>query len=942
MAKLKQLITVGLLLLLWACSAQNPISKQEVSEQPVTKQSTTSKSLGDLAGLETDYSAHWLTPDILLSKQAAKRAKLISSSSGRIDDTSEFDQQFELSPIATPEWVAQQYPHLAEFSAYQVIVPSDKLHSLLKDQLAMVSLDDSGSPVHLAYLQTANLLDQLFTAGADDADEFAEFGAVIKSDLTQFSLWAPTARSVKVRLFNQDKAPIESGIVNLTLNKKTGIWQGLTSHAPQGTYYLYQVQLYHPASKSIETLRVTDPYSHSLSTNSAYSQVVDLASAQTQPSDWHNQLIAELKSPEELVLYELHIRDFSANDNSLSEPTAAGKYAAFSENSSDGIMHLKALRKAGLNTIHLLPTFDLSTINEQPNEVILLSEKINIICSKLPQFSLCPEPQWANQTLATYLSSLDPLSADAQAVVEQIRTLDAYNWGYDPFHFSVPEGSYANDPDGIARIIEFRTMIQRLHELGFRVVMDVVYNHTYAAGLNNKSVFDKIVPNYYYRLNPVSGSIERSTCCENTATEQAMMAKLMTDSLVMWAKHYKIDGFRFDLMGHQPKSVMLAAREAVRQVDLDTYFYGEGWNFGEVANNTRFIQATQAEMAGSEIGTYTDRLRDAVRGGSSFVSGDEIRIGQGIGNGLLFIPNELHTEQNQQASLDEFMLSMDQIRVGLTGNLADYFLQNAQGEWVKGKDINYGGAPTGYALDPADTINYVSKHDNQTLWDNNQYRIANEVSTEDRVRMQILSLGFPIMAQGIPFIHMGSELLRSKSFLRDSYDFGDWFNKVDFSKQSNNYHVGLPPAEKDQANWDVIKRLLSNNEGRDEVTSEHIQHASDVFMDLLSIRTGSPLFSLNSAEQIIRQLYFNNTGPQQQKGLIVMGIDDPNDLDPKVEQIMVIFNTTAQTQMFAYPDAKSYHLHPIQQQGADPIVKNAKANDTGFTVPALTLAIFIQ
>jgi len=164
--------------------------------------------------------------------------------------------------------------------------------------------------------------------------------------------------------------------------------------------------------------------------------------------------------------------------------------------------------------------------------------------------------------------------------------------------------------------------------------MDVVYNHTHQARLERTSVLDKIVPNYYQRLHPISGAIEQSTCCDNTATENTMMAKLMIDSLVTWARDYKIDGFRFDLMAHQPKNTMLSAREAVRKVDADTYFYGEGWNFGEVANNQRFVQASQLELSGTEIGTFTDRLRDAVRGGAFSASAEDIRKSQGIGSGL--------------------------------------------------------------------------------------------------------------------------------------------------------------------------------------------------------------------------------------------------------------------------------------------------------------------
>ncbi|MBU3059583.1 MAG: DUF3372 domain-containing protein, partial [Pseudomonas indica] len=179
----------------------------------------------------------------------------------------------------------------------------------------------------------------------------------------------------------------------------------------------------------------------------------------------------------------------------------------------------------------------------------------------------------------------------------------------------VPEGSYASDAEGVRRIREFRRMVQALADMGLSTVMDVVYNHTHAAGLADQSVLDKLVPGYYHRRDPVTGAVERSTCCENTASEHFMMEKLMTDSLVVWARHYKIGGFRFDLMGHHMRTNLLNALQAVRKVDPDIYFYGEGWNFGEVAGNARGINATQRNMAGTGIGTFNDRQRDAVRGG---------------------------------------------------------------------------------------------------------------------------------------------------------------------------------------------------------------------------------------------------------------------------------------------------------------------------------------
>jgi len=430
------------------------------------------------------------------------------------------------------------------------------------------------------------------------------------------------------------------------------------------------------------------------------------------------------------------------------------------------------------------------------------------------------------------------------------------------------------------------------------------------------------------------------------------MAKLMTDSLVVWARDYKIDGFRFDLMGHQPKDAMLAAREAVRQVDSDTYFYGEGWNFGEVASNSQFIQASQLELGGSEIGTFSDRLRDAVRGG-----GNNTRDSQGIGNGLLTFPNNKQPSNNQdQTKMQaEYNLRMDQLRIGLAGNLINFPLTIVNGEIILGKDIAYGDQPTGYALDPADTINYVSKHDNQTLWDNSQYRLPFDVSTEDRVRMHVQSLSFALFAQGIPFIHMGSEFMRSKSFLRDSYDYGDWFNRVDFSKQNNFYNVGLPPAEKDQANWPLIKEVLDGNQERDHVNTEQIQRSSNAFIEMLAIRMSSPLFRLTTEQSIIDKVSFLNVAKseqgvgkntEQQTGLLVMKIDDTQGqaVDSKYQSLLVIFNTSDNTQTFISDSlsTQGYQLHPIQRTGSDDVVKLSEVTAEGFIVPPLSSVVFVK
>ena len=875
-----------------------------------------------------DYAAHWVSQNTLLLNRAVDKAWLLSSSSASIDDKSA-EQHIALTPVDVPEAIKTQYPHLAQFHGYRVNVSAKEAKQLLKQQLAVATslnaqsgsnVDTStdantntgnmGNVAHLSYVQHYGVLDDLYTSGNNDADEL-RYGAMVDDAARSvtFRVWAPLAKQAYVVLYDTNKTRIKR--MALKEDSASGAWSLTTHVAAPGQYYRYELHQYHYASKQNEVIEVTDPYSLSLSRNSLYSQVVDLKADASAPKGWFAHQAPALASPESQIIYETHIRDFSAAETALSNEAYRGKYKAFLETKSHGGKHLAALRAAGLNTIHLLPTYDIGTVNEDPNQVIHLSDTLGKACALVPDLSLCHEKASYQTSLEEMLQRFDSTSASAQGVIEQIREHDPYNWGYDPYHYTVPEGSYAVDPEGVKRIIEFREMVQALHEQGFRVVMDVVYNHTYEAGLEPKSVLDKVVPQYYHRLNPISGSIEQSTCCDNTATEHRMMAKLMIDSLVVWAEDYKIDGFRFDLMGHQPKSAMLAAREAVRAVDEDTYFYGEGWNFGEVANHAQFEQASQTALAGSEIGTFTDRLRDAVRGGSSFVNGHALRQGQGLGNGLKVYSNELQAELGETAVQQEYLLSMEQASVGLAGNLANYPLARADGTTVLGKAVPYGGAPTGYALDPADTINYVSKHDNQTLWDNNQYRMPLDATPEERAAFQLVSLAFPLYAQGIPFLHMGSELLRSKSYLRDSYDYGDWFNRVDYSMKSNNAKKGLPPSVKDKANWALIRELEQNSKGNDNVDTALIQSTRDRFFDMLKVRSSSPLFSLQTQDDILARVKFHHGAKKD--GLIVMSIDDSvplENIDSKVEQILIIFNLNREAVTLPVKGVNRYQMHP--------------------------------
>ena len=249
------------------------------------------------------------------------------------------------------------------------------------------------------------------------------------------------------------------------------------------------------------------------------------------------------------------------------------------------------------------------------------------------------------------------------------------------------------------------------------------------AGRIAKSVLDKVVPGYYYRLD-TEGNVTTSTCCQNTATENRMMEKLMIDSVVTWAREYKVDGFRFDLMGHHMLSNMQAVRAALDALTLEKdgvdgksiYIYGEGWDFGEVANNARGVNATQLNIGGTGIGVFNDRLRDGVRGGNPF---DDPRL-QGFSTGLVLDPNavEVRTPEAQEEKLLDYT---NWIKIGMAGNLSAYTIVKANGEIVDGAHISYGGMPAGYTLDPQENIVYVSAHDNETLFDAIQLKASAEI-----------------------------------------------------------------------------------------------------------------------------------------------------------------------------------------------------------------------
>jgi pullulanase-type alpha-1,6-glucosidase len=514
----------------------------------------------------------------------------------------------------------------------------------------------------------------------------------------------------------------------------------------------------------------------------------------------------------------------------------------------------------------------------------------------------------------------------------------------------VPEGSYATDPDGSARTLQFRQMVKALNKADLRVVMDVVYNHTNASGEAPKSVLDRIVPGYYHRLN-LEGAVETSTCCQNTATEHAMMEKLMVDSVVTWAKQYKVDGFRFDLMGHHSKANMLAVRDALDELTpakdgvdgKSIYLYGEGWNFGEVADNARFEQATQANMAGTGIGTFNDRLRDAVRGGGPFDGDPGI---QGFGSGLYVDPNGNPANGTPRQQHDRLLLYQDQIKVGLTGNLEDYRLVDRNGNVVTGAEVDYNGSPAGYNDDPQEAITYVEAHDNETLFDAYAAKLPTTTSKAQRARAQIVALSTIVLGQGIPFVHAGSDLLRSKSMDKNSFNSGDWFNRLFWDHSDNGFGAGLPPAADNGSRYPYLTPLLANPAIKP--TPAEIDWTDERFRELLEIRDSSRLFRIGDADGIQQRLSFANGGPTQVPGLIVMKLSDAPapDLDRHTESIVVIFNASPETKFWTEAGlrGKHYKLHTVQRHSDDELTTEAQFDRThgSFRVPPRTTAVFVE
>jgi pullulanase len=864
----------------------------------------------------TDARAVWLNKQLLKWPRVAAGAgavKLYHSATGQIlapkdgkvtgaDGSITLDSFTGTVPTATAtrfKWV--------EPGAVLAVKDADlaRLPTLHKSQLVLVQENAAGDVQNATTAQVAGALDDLYAA----AEAVTDLGVTVASSSTRFKLWAPTAQ--KVLVFTYDTATGGATTVDeMVQDSATGVWAATRAADLSGKHYKFAVDVFVRGAGLVRNL-VTDPYSVSLTADSKRSYIANLSAANLKPAGWDaSNIPAKVTANTDMVVYELHVRDFSANDASVSSANR-GKYLAFTEAASNGMKHLKGLADAGVTDVHLLPIFDIASVPE----------------------SGCTSPAPAGA----------PDADSQQTAVKATASTDCFNWGYDPYHFTSPEGSYASDAgDGAKRVIELRQMVMGLHTAGLRVGMDMVYNHTTASGQKDKSVLDRVVPGYYHRLNS-DGTVANSSCCDNTATENLMMGKLMIDSAIVWARDYKIASFRFDLMGHQPRSVMEQLRSKVaaaagRPVQL----FGEGWNFGEVTNGARFAQASQGGLAGTDIGTFGDKMRDAVRGGSGFDEGSALVGNQGFINGLYYAKNAVADPNTPLNSLRWFG---DLIKGGLAGSIGSYTLTT---HWDATLPLNHPDLKgLGYASQPGEVVNYVENHDNQTLFDVNVMKLPLATSGEDRARVQILGTALVAFSQGIAYYHAGVDTLRSKSLDRNSYDSGDWFNRLDWTYASNNFGVGTPVAgENNPASVAVMKPFLVNSALKP--TAADIAWTRDAFKDLVKIRASTTLLRMRTADDIKTRLTFHNLGSGQKETVLAAHINGVGYGGAGFKELAYFVNvgTTAQTLTVAALAGKAFVLHPVQAapMAADRRVATGAAVNTAtgaFTVPARSAAVFV-
>ena len=557
-----------------------------------------------------------------------------------------------------------------------------------------------------------------------------KLGVIYSKKSSEFKLWAPLAEQVELVLYGKDYNALESNKTIIKMNKENrGVWRARINEDLSGEYYNYLVR------NNGKTYESVDPYAKAVSINGEKSMVIDMES--TNPKGWSNDKKPILNDVTDSIIYEAHIRDLTKDEASGVITELRGKYiGAVLENSkikgtsiTTGLDHLKEL---GITHIHLLPVFDYESIDERYDSP------------------------------------------------------DNYNWGYDPQNYNVPEGSYSTNPyEGAVRISEFKEMVYRFHQAGIRVVMDMVYNHTY----NLESPLNLTVPGYYYRKDKYGCYSNGSGCGNETASERYMFRKYMIDSVLYWAKEYHIDGFRFDLMGLHDLETMRIIRNELNKVDKSIIMYGEGWTCYDTPLNINesAVKNNICKFDDLQIAAFSDDARDSIKG-SVF-----LKESLGFVNGGDNYEESIKYTICASTKHDEIDLS----------------------KVVYSKSF--------WANEPYQTITYDSAHDNNTLFDKLRMSCKDE-NEEELLKMNKLAAAIVLTSQGISFLHEGEEFARVKENLQgeiieNSYNSSDYTNELKWLRKQRfidlfNYYKGLIKLRKEYKAF----RMNSNKEIQNNIS----------------------------------------------------------------------------------------------------------------------------
>lgn len=502
---------------------------------------------------------------------------------------------------------------------------------------------------------------------------------------TDFSLWAPEASKVKLTVYNYGKGN-EVYMSKLMKPEKNGMWKTSVKENIQNKFYTFNVEVdgkWLGENPGIKALAVN--------VNGTRGAIIDLAA--TNPRGWENDPRPALKSFADIIIYEMHHRDFSISASS--GINHKGKFLALtetgtknSEGRATGIDHLKEL---GITHVHILPSYDYASIDE------------------------------------THLEQ------------------NKYNWGYDPLNYNVPDGSYSTDPyTPQTRIREFKEMVQALHKAGIRVVLDVVYNHTFNIEGSN---FQRTAPDYFFRKRPDGTYGNGSGCNNETASERPMMRRFMIESVLYWAKEYHLDGFRFDLMGVHDIETMNEIRNTLNKLDPSIFIYGEGWaaEHPQLPDSLLAMKANTQKMPG--IAAFGDELRDAIRGPFN--------------------------DDHKPAFLAGLPGNVMSIKFGIVGAISHPQVIN--------DSVNYSKAP--WALQPTQAISYVSCHDDMCLADRLKASLP-ESTERERLALDKLAQTIVFTSQGVPFMLSGEELFRDKKGVHNSFESPDSINALNWDNKS--------------------------------------------------------------------------------------------------------------------------------------------------------------